>query len=164
MQLPEDRFISAINGNIVHVTVNNFINTEKKASETTTSKIYNARPFSSDAKDREKKINPVTNARLFGTDAFSTTYKNPYETKMTGKIGTNLRGYKKREEIKNPMMAYDRPNSAKDKEAEKKKIGRLGVPNIVPLTDKLGEMMVTNSTAKKRYPSSNPKDDTFKLK
>ena len=26
----DDRFISTINGNIVHVTVNNFINTDKK--------------------------------------------------------------------------------------------------------------------------------------
>jgi len=28
----DDRFISTINGNIVHVTVNNFINTDKKAA------------------------------------------------------------------------------------------------------------------------------------
>jgi hypothetical protein len=105
MQLPEDQFISAINANIVHVTVNNFINTDKKVTETATSKIYNTRPFSSDVKEREKKISAGTNTRLFGTDAFTNAYKNPYETKMIGKIGSNLKGYKKREETKNPMLA-----------------------------------------------------------
>lgn len=30
VKLGEDRFISTINGNIVHVTVNNFINTDQK--------------------------------------------------------------------------------------------------------------------------------------
>ena len=61
----DDRFISSINGNIVHVTVNNFItadkggfmekgnfaSTEKKPQQTDTPvKLYNTRPFSSDAK------------------------------------------------------------------------------------------------------------------
>ena len=101
-------------GNIVHVTVNNFINTEKKPpANDTAAKTYNTRPFSSDAKDREKKAqqnvttNPI-NQKLFpyDTSGMATTFKNPYEMKMIGKIGTNLKNPKKKEEIRNPIMAY----------------------------------------------------------
>ena len=64
--------INNINGNIVHVTVNNFITTEKKP-EPSTSKLYNSRPYSSDTKDREKKSQPyeVKTSKLFGYDTFS---------------------------------------------------------------------------------------------
>ena len=44
-----------INGNIVHVTVNNFITTDKKP-ESMGKTVANSRPFSSDTKDREKKV------------------------------------------------------------------------------------------------------------
>jgi len=161
MQLPEDRFISTINGNIVHVTVNNFINTDKKVNDNTTpTKMYNTRPFSSDAKEREKKQAPVVNTRLFANDGFSSTLKNPYEMKMASKIGGG-RGIKKKEEIRNPMIVLDRPISAN--QISEKKRGR--PPAMAMLADKLGgEMMVTGSMAKKRYPSSNPKDDSFKWK
>jgi len=105
VKVPDDRFISSINGNIVHVTVNNFINTEKKpASNETPVKVYNTRPFSSDAKDREKKAqqNMASNSinqKLFpyDTTGMATTFKNPYEMKMIGKIGTNLKNPKKKE-------------------------------------------------------------------
>lgn len=162
----DDRFISTINGNIVHVTVNNFINTEKKPPTETPVKVYNTRPFSSDAKDREKKNVAQPNpTKLFPYDSsLSTTFKNPYEMKMIGKIGTNMKGgIKKKEEIKNPLMTYDRPTSA-NIGSDKKKTSKPPVTTN-PLTEKLGyDMMVTGSNTKKRYPSSNPKEDSFKWK
>ncbi len=163
----DDRFISTINGNIVHVTVNNFINTEKKPTNETPVKVYNTRPFSSDAKDREKKnpnqTNPTAN-KLFPYDSsLSTTFKNPYEMKMIGKIGTNMKGAKKKEEIKNPIMTYDRPTSANMNIDKKKPVTK--PPGSNPISDKLGyDMMVTGSNTKKRYPSTNPKEDSFKFK
>lgn len=47
----DNNFISAINGNIVHVTVNNFIATDKKP-ERSLDKSHIIRPFSSDNKER----------------------------------------------------------------------------------------------------------------
>jgi hypothetical protein len=80
--------------------------------------------------------------------------------KMASKIGV-ARVTKKREEIRNPVVALDRPISAN--QMSDKKRGR-PPPAMMMMADKLGgEMMVTNST-KKRYPSSNPKDDSFKWK
>lgn len=46
-----NNFISAINGNIVHVTVNNFISTEKKLVRALEKPHLN-RPYSSDNKGR----------------------------------------------------------------------------------------------------------------
>lgn len=48
----ENNFISSINGNIVHVTVNNFITTDKKPNDTTVNKSHLTRPYSSDNKER----------------------------------------------------------------------------------------------------------------
>ncbi len=45
----DNNFISAINGNIVHVTVNNFITTDKKL-ERPGDKSHLMRPYSSDNK------------------------------------------------------------------------------------------------------------------
>lgn len=45
----DNNFISSINGNIVHVTVNNFINTDKKVDKSV-DKSYLNRPYSSDNK------------------------------------------------------------------------------------------------------------------
>lgn len=42
----DNNFISSINGNIVHVTVNNFITTDKKPAD----KSHLTRPYSSDNK------------------------------------------------------------------------------------------------------------------
>ena len=50
--MKDDRFVSTINGNIVHVTVNNFITTDKPVAQQTPTKFYNTRPFSSDTKER----------------------------------------------------------------------------------------------------------------
>ena len=44
-----------INGNIVHVTVNNFITTDKKP-DSVSKTVANTRPFSSDTKERDKKM------------------------------------------------------------------------------------------------------------
>lgn len=75
------------------MTVNNFINTDKKPPSTETPVKFNTRPFSSDAKDREKKapVQPANN-KLFPYDSgMATTFKNPYEMKMIGKIGSNTK-------------------------------------------------------------------------
>lgn len=48
----DNNFINAINGNIVHVTVNNFITTDKKPELRPTDKSHLTRPYSSDNKDR----------------------------------------------------------------------------------------------------------------
>jgi len=71
--------VNNINGNIVHVTVNNFINTDKK-NESTANKTLNTRPYSSDTKDREK-TNPydIKPNKLFGYDTFTGNLKNAYE-------------------------------------------------------------------------------------
>lgn len=44
----DNNFINTINGNIVHVTVNNFITTDKKPGD----KSHLTRPYSSDNKER----------------------------------------------------------------------------------------------------------------
>ena len=74
-----------------------------------------------------------------------------------------MKGIKKKEEIKNPLMTYDRPTSA-NIGSDKKKAPKPPVATN-PLTEKLGyDMMITGSNSKKRYPSSNPKEDSFKWK
>lgn len=51
----ENNFISAINGNIVHVTVNNFITTDKKPEKVAENHSHLTRPYSSDNKERLEK-------------------------------------------------------------------------------------------------------------
>lgn len=92
------------------------------------------------------------------------TFKNPYENKMIGKINSNLKGGKKKEDQKNLMMIYDRPISAKSTQ-EKRKGSKIvgGHQNV--FADKLGhDMLATNFSSKKRYPSSNAKEDFYKWK
>ena len=59
------------------------------------------------------------------------------------------------------MMIYDRPLSAK---VTDKRTGKMPTHN--PISDKLGghDLLVTNSSTKKRYPSSNHREDPFKWK
>ena len=95
----EDKMVNNINGNIVHVTVNNFITTEKKPVDST-SKVYNSRPYSSDTKDREKKGGPydVKTSKMFGYDTFSSNLKSAYEQKIMGKTSSGAgRAGKKKE-------------------------------------------------------------------
>ena len=94
--------INNINGNIVHVTVNNFITTDKKP-EPTGSKVYNSRPYSSDTKEREKKTQPyeVKTSKLFGYDTFSggSNLKSAYEQKIMGRnTNSSKGGVRKKEE------------------------------------------------------------------
>jgi len=88
------------------VTVNNFINTEKKLNQETPVKVYNTRPFSSDTKEREKKVVPPQNKIFPYESSLATTFKNPYENKLIGKNGANSKVPKKKEEIRNPILAY----------------------------------------------------------
>lgn len=77
--------------------------------------------------------------------------------KMIGKIGTNIKGGKKKEEIKNPIMTYDRPTSA-NMNLDKKKQATKPTTTNNPINEKLGyDMMITGSNTKKRYPSTNAK-------
>ena len=160
VETKDDRFVSTINGNIVHVTVNNFITTDKKP-QNTPSKIYNTRPFSSDGKDKEKRGYHPT-SKIHPSDSnTSTNFKNPYESKLSGKLTSSIASRRKKDEPKALMMIYDRPISAKVNDDKKKgvKPGHLG--------EKLGhhgnDLMVTNFS-KKRYPSSNARDDPYKWK
>lgn len=115
----DDRFMSTINGNIVHVTVNNFIHADKPTHEAS-NRLYNTRPYSSDAKERDKKAQNLS-GKMFPSDSgMSSTYKNPYERHMMGKLGSNLRTNKKHEDNRNLMMIYDRPVSAKTTEDKRK--------------------------------------------
>jgi hypothetical protein len=59
-------------------------------------------------------------------------------------------------------MAYERPQSA-NIAAERKK---MKINQLLPTTAGGGreEMMVTGLSNKKRYPSTNPKDDSYKWK
>ena len=61
------------------------------------------------------------------------------------------------------MMIYDRPVSAKAD--DRKKVNKILPSHHNHLAEKLGhDMMVTNSSAKKRFPSTAPKEDFFKWK
>lgn len=150
----DDRFVSTINGNIVHVTVNNFITTDKQAQQQqqTPSKLYNNRPFSSDTKERKERAYQQQASKIHPSDSsLSSTLKNPYEAKLANKVGLHPRG-KKKEESRNLMMIYDRPISAKVAEERRKNMKGLAYN---PLAEKLGHDMGPNSSGKKRYPSSN---------
>ena len=79
-----------INGNIVHVTVNNFITTEKKGSGAHKT-AYNTRPYSSDTKERDKKghggYDPKP-SKLFAYDApVVGNARSTYESKLGSKVG-----------------------------------------------------------------------------
>lgn len=68
---------------------------------------------------------------------------------MANKLGSNNKLSMKKDEIRNPVMAYERPQSA-NIAAERRKMKNLGGNYF----DKNEEMVVTG---KKRYPSSNPR-------
>ncbi len=60
-------------------------------------------------------------------------------------------------------MTYDRPTSANMNLDRKKQPTKPTTNN--PISEKLGyDMMITGSNTKKRYPSTNPKEDSFKFK
>ena len=100
---------------------------------------------------KAKQLEPKKN--LF---VYDTSFKSPYDSKLITKIGSNNKLAGKKTEIKNPVVAYERPQSA-NIAAERRKIRNVG-PNYF---DKKEEMVVTG---KKRYPSTNPRDDLYKWK
>lgn len=69
-----------INGNIVHVTVNNFITTDKP--ESASKNVANSRPFSSDTKQRERQkkyeVMSKTTGKMFPYDNMISNFKSPY--------------------------------------------------------------------------------------
>lgn len=81
----EGGLVNNINGNIVHVTVNNFIASDKK-NETAKNSV-NSRPYSSDQKDREKEkrsINNMNQKKIIPYEPviLSNSSKNPYEQRL----------------------------------------------------------------------------------
>lgn len=73
--------VNNINGNVLHVTVNNFMTSEKKPEQSKNP--VNNRPYSSDQKDREKDKRDVRNInqkKIMPYDplSFSASTKNPY--------------------------------------------------------------------------------------
>lgn len=128
-QKKDNNFISAINGNIVHVTVNNFITTDKKLIDTSANKAHLTRPYSSDNKERvqkqAKRMEPKS--KLFGYDNLQNSLKSPYDAKLTTKIASHNK-LKKKQEIKNPVMTYERPQSP-NIAAERRKMKNM--PNYI---------------------------------
>ncbi len=94
---------------------------------------------------RNPKIEPKKN--LF----YDTSFKSPYDSKLASKMVTsNSKMTKRKEEIKNPVLSYERPQSA-NLSGERRKINKVCM-NLID--SKKDDMMITG---KKRYPSSNPR-------
>jgi hypothetical protein len=74
---------------MVAVTVNNFMQSEKKQEPIV--QMYNTRPYSSDNKEREKRANPydLKPNKLFVYDnpITSNNIKAVYDNKIIGKMG-----------------------------------------------------------------------------
>lgn len=137
--------------------------TEKKQEQPT--QIYNTRPFSSDNKDREKKINPydLKPSKLFAYEnPVNTNIKAAYDNKIVGKLGTTTgtnigKNIRKGEEVRKGVLGNDRPQSANIVPDRKK--GKNGYSGYS------GEdLIVTNNIGKKRFPSTNPREDLLRLK
>lgn len=101
MNRNEGSFINNINGNIVHVTVNNFITSDKKA-EIQGKNSVNTRPYSSDQKDRDKDKKIINPKKILAYDTNALlSFKTPYDTKLGVKPGNlNIKPVKKEENIK----------------------------------------------------------------
>lgn len=105
--------INNINGNVVHVTVNNFIASDKKAEQAV--KAINSRPFSSDQKDREKdkKVSTTLKKTLLNEPiTFGSSLRSPYDMKV-GTKNNSMKSSMKKETTNNRMGVNERPQSAK---------------------------------------------------
>jgi hypothetical protein len=84
----KDKFLDNAS-NMVAVTVNNFMQSEKKQEQM--AQTYNNRPYSSDNKEREKRVNPydLKPNKLFAYDnpITSNSIKAAYDNKIIGKMG-----------------------------------------------------------------------------
>lgn len=148
------------NPSSVAVTINNFMHTDKKIEQP--AQTYNTRPYSSDNKDREKKANPydLKANKLFAFDnSINSNIKAAYDHKIVGKIGvttpSTIKNIKKEEVSRKGVLANDRPQSANIVGDRKK--GK----NVYPYP---GEELMINNIGKKRYPSSNARDEVIRLK
>lgn len=86
---PKERTMDSSNNmsSMVAVTVNNFMQTEKKQEQPQT---YNNRPYSSDNKERKANPYDIKPNRLFAYDnPITTNIKTAYDNKIMSKIGTN---------------------------------------------------------------------------
>jgi len=118
--------------------------------------MYNTRPYSSDTKDREKKMPyDVKTSKMFGYDTYSHNLKSAYEQKIAGTRSNpaSRTAGRKKEEHK-PYNANERPSSANNEDIKK--------PKPLPFSSMIGreEMMITGSsgmsgglTGKRRFPS-----------
>jgi hypothetical protein len=146
------------NGSLVAVTVNNFMQSDKKQEQPQT---YNNRPYSSDNKERKPTPYELKPNRLFAYDnPVASNIKTAYDNKIIGKIGVTTAGISKNpkrpEEVRKGVLANDRPQSANIVPDRKKP--RSGYPYSWE------EMVVTNNLGKKRYPSTNARDEVIRLK
>ena len=79
---------------------------------------------------------------------------------MGTKLATsNSKMTKKKEEIKNPVISNERPQSA-NISGERRKMSRVGV-GLLEGGTKRDDLMVAG---KKRYPSSNPREELYRFK
>ncbi len=83
---------------------------------------------------------------------YDNSYKSPYDSKFPLKYGglTASKIPTKKQQIKNPIMSYGRPQSA-NIAADRRRMNNLG-KQIGQLIDKKEDISITG---KKRYPSSN---------
>lgn len=139
----EPQIINNINGNVIHLTVNNYIAQDEApiAESNSRKNVGNplmTRPLSSDAKDREKRREPQQKdtRKLMYDNFFSNMKSSPYEPKfMSSKIPPKtakppLNGSSKKEEEKGPVLAFERPQSASN--TEKKKAPNTALRGVAP--------------------------------
>ena len=89
---------------------------------------------------------------------YDTGYKSPYDSKFPLKYGgLTSKIPNKKQQIKNPIISYGRPQSA-NIAADRRRMNNLG-KQIGQLIDKKEEMSITG---KKRYPSSNPREQLYR--
>ena len=77
---------------------------------------------------KTKKLEPKKSLFVYDTD-----FKSPYDSKLITKISSNNKLTAKKTEIKNPVLTYERPQSA-NIAAERRKIRNVG-PNYIEKKD-----------------------------
>lgn len=102
--------INNINANVVHLTVNNYIGSDKK-QETPAKNSANTRPYSSDQKEREKEKKPPQPKKSLLNDPFGSSVRSPYDMKL-GNKNASIKVAQKPKEA-NRFAPNERPQSAK---------------------------------------------------
>ncbi len=91
---------------------------------------------------------------------YESSFKSPYDTKLATKLATSSSKIsKKKEEIRSPIVSYGRPQSA-NISGERGKIARVGI-GLIDSSSRKDDLMVAG---KKRYPSTNPREELYRFK